>query len=132
MSILSVLTKLEYESGSGWAEIDRLKSVNFPQFSISQIDTTHLGVTDYGKTFMPGMIDPGTITFTCAFSENTYTALQGLIRDVLGWRVTAPTGDDVAVTCDGFLSALDVTVGGADEEMTITGTVKMTGVPVVS
>lgn len=134
MAVIGISAKLEYESGSSWAEVDNCKQVMFPAFSVSSIDTTHLGLTDFGMTFMPGMVDAGACSFTAEYTEATYTALQGLTRDLLGWRVTAPDeggGSPVIVTCDGFLTKLEVSIT-PNEEVMISGEIKFTGLPQVS
>lgn len=133
MATIGVGAKLEYESGSSWTEVLNCKSVNFPQFSITSIDTTNLSIADYAKTYMPGMVDGNSITFEAEYTSDTYTALAGLIREVIGWRVSSPdvdTAGDV-VTCDGFLTSLSVAMS-PDDEMMISGEIKMTGLPAVS
>lgn len=131
MAIIGVGAKLEYESGSGWAEVANCKSVNFPGFNVTSVETTNLSNVDFGKSYIPGMIDGNTITFSCEFTDANYTALSGLVRDLLGWRVSSPSGESVTVTCDGFLTSLEVALA-PDEEVMINGTIKMTGVPSVS
>lgn len=133
MATIGVTAKLEYESGSGWAEVVGCKTVNFPAFSITSIDTTHLGLTDFAKTYMPGMIDAGSVTFEAEYVSATYTALQALAvaREAIGWRVSAPDGEGDVVTCDGFLVKLDVSMS-PDEEVMVSGEIKMTGLPEVS
>jgi hypothetical protein len=91
MAIIGIGAKLEYESGSGWAEVPNVKSVNFPGFNVNPVDTTHLGCADFAKTFMPGTIDADSVSFECEYIASTYTALQGLLREVIGWRVSSPT-----------------------------------------
>jgi hypothetical protein len=131
LAVIGVSASLEYEDSSAFVPVAGVKSVNFPGFNVSSVDTTHLGNTNFAMSFMPGMVDAGALTFECEFSEATYTALQGKIRETIGWRVTGPDDEDVAVTCDGFLTKLDVQVTPADELM-ISGEVKLTGMPVVS
>ncbi len=131
MAVIGISASLEYEDSSAFVPVAGVKSVNFPGFTTSSVDTTHLGNTDFAMSFMPGAIDAGAITFEAEFSEATYTALQGKVRQIIGWRVTGPDDEDVAVTCDGFLTKIDVNVTPADEVM-IAGEVKLTGMPVVS
>lgn len=131
MAVIGVTSKLEYEAGSAYVEVPGVKSVNFPAFNTSAVDTTSLDNSNFAMSFIPGMIDPASISFECEFSDATYVALSGMIRETTSWRVTAPTGVDTAVTCDGFLVKLDVSISPADEVM-ISGEVKMTGLPVVS
>lgn len=131
MAIIGISGKLEYESGSGWAEVYNCKQVNFPSFNVSSVDTSNLGCTDYAMTFIPGMVDSGTITFEAEYQAATYDALVALLRTVIGWRVSSPTGDDeLVVSCDGFLTKCDVSITPNDEVM-ISGEVKMTGLPEV-
>jgi hypothetical protein len=131
MATIPVGAKLEHENGSGWLEVQKCKSVNFPGFNVSAVDTTNLGNTDYAKTYIPGMIDAGSVTFECEYTTATYVQLTGLLRDVIGWRVSAPAGEGDVVTCDGFLVKIDVPQS-PDEEMMITGEIKMTGLPAVT
>lgn len=131
MATIGVTAKLEYEHSSAWNEVTGCKQVNFPSFNVSSVDTTHLGIADYAMTYMPGMIDAGSITFEAEYSEATYTALQALVREVIGWRVTGPDDADVAVSCDGFLVKCDVSLT-PNEEVMISGEVKLTGLPAVS
>jgi hypothetical protein len=128
MSTIGVTAKLEYESGSGWEQVANCKSINFPSTNVSSIDTTHLGLTDFAMTFAPGMVDAGSITFSASFSESSYTALQSLLREVIGWRVTGPLDEAALVTCDGFLTKCDVAMS-PNEEVMIEGEIKMTGLP---
>lgn len=131
MATIGVTAKLEYEQSSAWVEVANCKQVNFPSFNVSSVDTTNLSITDYAMTYMPGMVDAGSITFEAEYSEATYTALQGLVRQTIGWRVTGPDDADVAVTCDGFLVKCDVQMS-PNEEVMISGEVKLTGLPAVS
>lgn len=133
MAVIGVTAKLEYQSGSGWVEVVNPKSVNFPGFTVSSIDTTNLSIANYGMQFMPGMIDAGSVTFEAEYTDDNYNGLNALVREIVGWRVTAPDDGDgaVVVTCSGFLTKLDVNMT-PNEEVMISGEVKMTGLPSVA
>lgn len=131
MSTIGVSAKLEYESGSTFVEIPDVISVNFPEFSVTSIDTTSLANTDYGMTFAPGMVDGGTITFECHYDSDVYDDLEGLVRTSLDWKVSAPTGESQSVTCEGFLTKLSVSIK-PNELVVISGEIKMTGLPTVA
>lgn len=131
MAVIGVTAKIEHEGGSGYVEVPNCKAINFPGFNITSVDTTNLGNSDYAKTYIPGMIDASTITVDCEYTAVTYNDLQALVREVKSWRVTAPAGEDVVVTCDGFITKLDVKPT-PDEEVMINFEIKMTGLPVVS
>nr|WP_261361167.1 phage tail tube protein [Gemmata massiliana] len=103
-----------------------LKTVNLPNITVTSIDTTHLGLTSYQKTFMPGMIDNGSISFTCEFSESIFTTLHGMLRDVVDWRVTAPADESVVASFSGFLTSIQQPFE-PDAEAVLTAEIKVSG-----
>lgn len=134
MATIGITGKLEYDGDSGWVEVSNCKSIQFPSFIVSSIDTTHLGLTDYGMTFVPGMVDAGVCAFEAEYTEATYVGLQALLRETVGWKITAPdegNASPVAVECDGFLTKLDVVIT-PNEEVMIAGEIKFSGLPEVS
>ena len=131
MATIGVTAKLEYENGSGWAEVEKCKSISFPSIAVNPYETTHLGITDYAKTYSPGLIDAGVIAFEAEYTSTTYAAWHGLLRDELGWRVSAPSGEGDVLTCDGHLTKLEVTMT-PDAEVMITGEIKLSGLPALS
>lgn len=131
MATIGVSAKLEYENGSAWAEVYNIKTVNFPDFTTTSVETTNLANVDYGKTFIPGMVDAGVITFNSEYTTASYVALSALVRDLIGWRVTSPSGEGDILTCDGFLTKLSVNFD-SDVEVMITGEIKLSGIPQVS
>lgn len=129
---IGVTATLEYELGSGWAAINNVKSISFPGFNVGTVDTTHLGLSDYAMTFDPGMVDAGVMTFECKYTDAQYEVLQGLIRDVVGWRIGASEPEANAIICDGFITKLDVAFAPTNDEVNISGEIKFTGLPQVS
>jgi hypothetical protein len=132
VAVIGVTASLEYEVGSGWAAVPNLKSLSFPEISVGEVETTHLGISDFARTYAPGLVNGGNINFECAYTSATMTALNGLLRDEIGWRVSAPTGTSDVYTCDGFLTALSTTFTPDDSEVMISGTVKLTGLPALT
>lgn len=129
--MIGVGAKVEYESGSSWTEIPHVKQVINPPVTVGQVETTHLGVTNMGRTYEPGMIDPGVLTIEAAYDPTVYGELFGMLREPGGWRVSDPDGGKV-VTCDGYISSLNVQFQPTDDEVMISIQVRMTGVPAVA
>jgi hypothetical protein len=128
MGIIGVGTTLSYEDGSGFTPVPKLRSAAFPKWTTTQVDTTNLDCTDYAKTSEPGMTNPGTVSYECEFSADVYAALSDLVRETIGWRTASPSGSSKTVTCDGYLSDLDVAFS-PDELVVITFNVTYTGLP---
>lgn len=130
--MISLGASLEYESGSGWAEVYNVKSVNFPDIAFDPVENTHLGIADFARTYEAGMFEAGNISFESQYTKASYDALTDLAldREAIGWRVTSP--DTCVVTCDGFLNSVTVKKNADNSLLMIVGSVKLTGLPVIS
>jgi len=89
-----------------------------PNLSLNIVDATHMESPGYTQEFLPGLIDPGTITLNCAFvpSDTSQSNLMSDLKNrtkrnfqmvfpdptnttwgfagyVVGWAVTAPIND---------------------------------------
>lgn len=129
MANIGITASLEYDldtSGTNWVAIPKCKSISFPALTVASVDTTNLDNSDYYKTFTPGTIEPGNVSFTAEFSSDTYNDLFDTLRDVISWRVTSPDGDVVIAIFDGFLMNLSSPIEAEAEHM-ITGEIKVTG-----
>ena len=133
MAIIGVTAKLEYstDEGTTYIQVPNCKSVSFPAMSVTSVETTHLGITDYAKTYIPGMTDAGNVSFEAEFTSDTYTALSSILRTEDKWQISSPSGESIVVSCDGFLMSMSTSMAG-EEEVMISGEVKMTGKPEVA
>ncbi|MBP3957422.1 hypothetical protein J8F10_19420 [Gemmata sp. G18] len=95
-----------------------VKTLALPSISVTSIDTSHLGLTSYQKTMMPGMITNAAISVSLEFSESAFTTLHGMLRDMVDWRITCPADEPAVVTFSGFITKID-TPFSPDEEVMI-------------
>jgi predicted secreted protein len=67
-----------------------------PTNAMGTIDITNHGTTDYFREFLPGLIDPGSLTFTANYICSTVASsdarnwCQGLITDLQASRTKIP------------------------------------------
>lgn len=119
------------ESGS---DISELVTVTLPAVAVTAVDTTHLGVTNARKTFVPGMVDNGTVAVTAHYSKALYTRLNAMLRSTKSWTLTAPDEDGAGAiaaavyTFSAFITKLETTfeqeaVAGINFDLKVTGEV---------
>jgi hypothetical protein len=127
MAELGKGTKISYQYPTYWADFDDALKVELPDEVVSEIDTTHLGITGYNKTNMPGLVDNGSFTFDYPFDPETSEDLRGLLRVVCPWRITSPNG--TTYTCDtAYLVKPGKVSFEPDTQSVITGiTVRLSG-----
>jgi len=86
------LSLTSVDAGTFYA-IGEVLSVTPPTRTMSVVDITNHATTDYYREFLPGMIDPGTVTFTANYVSSSSWA-NSLINDVMdsrakvNWKVT--------------------------------------------
>jgi predicted secreted protein len=60
--------------GAAWVSMGEVQSVTPPTNAMGTIDITNHGTTDYFREFLPGLIDPGTVTFTANYITGSSTS----------------------------------------------------------
>jgi hypothetical protein len=136
MAQLGITSKLEHEAGSGWTEVPHCKSLTFPALSISPYETTHLGITDYTKTYEPGLMDFNSVVGQCEYTPDVYEDLFGLKRQKIQWKLSDPEVGDpaeaaIVVNFEGFITKLEVGIT-PDGEMMIDFEIKVNGLPAIN
>jgi predicted secreted protein len=85
-------------NGGTFYNLGEILSVTPPTRTMGTIDVTNHNTTDYFREFLPGMIDPGTITFTANYVSSSSWA-SDLITSVMAdrakinWKTTLSTGE---------------------------------------
>ena len=87
-------------------------------------DTTSMDSTDAAKTFIPGTIDYGSVSFEMIFDGPELNTLQGLWRTVSACVITL--SDGATFTFDGFLVGLSV-ISAFDDAVRASVEIKITG-----
>lgn len=106
MAVIGLTAKIEIGNGSGDTEVLYCTKLNFPEIATTKIDTTNLGITDFFKTCIPGMLDPGAVAGECHFSAATYQQLSALQLDrtVTDITITSPEDEELLCTFEGYVS----------------------------
>lgn len=65
-------------------QLANITNIGLPGLSVDAIDTTVMGGTSHVRTFMPGLIDPGELTFELDWELGDAT--DGEIRDMIEAR----------------------------------------------
>lgn len=114
---------LEVMSGSTFSVIGKLKTVNLPEMTRTEIETTTLDSTD--KEFMPGMRNNGTVNLTQEWTQAHYASWVGLDNDDLHtFRITPVGGSDY--TFDAYVAKLGLPIE-MDGELMINVDLKVSG-----
>lgn len=120
--------------GLEYTPITQIVSVEGASNEVGSIETTHLGSTR--KTYRPGLPDGGEVSFEVEYdpADTEHKFLRGLADEpeILSWQISYPTLPKATLdTFDGFLTAFTPGAGGAEENLTASVTIKVTG-PVVT
>jgi len=107
------------------AGISGIKDITLSGLECDAIDVTDMDSTGRRREYVPGLIEPGEITFTVNFEDGLYdTVLDkmggGTAAAAETWTVTFP--DDSTYACSGFLSKAGSATphdGGITFDMTI-------------
>jgi hypothetical protein len=94
---------------------------------VGTAETTHLGSTK--KTFRPTLEDPGEINFEIEYDPSdtvSHTLLETLYaaKTIKGWQIAYVVGTPKVF--QGFLTKLERTAGGPEENLGASFTVKLT------
>lgn len=125
-------TKLSVDKTGGGTYTDLADIVSFdgPSNTVGKIKTTNLSSARH--TYLPGLPDGGDLSFDLNFdaADATHTYLRSLADTlaVLTWQVSYPTLPKATLdTFSGFLTEFKPSGGGADELITASVTIAITG-----
>lgn len=123
------------EGTTNWAAIDNLGSITGPNATGDHIDVTNQDTTAKTRQWLPGLVNPGSISFSCNYdpTDNTGVATHNqLLADssagtLLEWKLEFASGSD-SMTFPGVVTKAELSapVDGAlmlDVEITITGAI---------
>lgn len=143
--IIGFTSKLELDPGTGTFElVIGTTTVTSPAREVSMLETSWLGMADRYRTYTPGLIDPGNVSFEANYSKETYmqldavyglTKIGGAIPPTgadIRWKVTFPDEDGVGTGTGQtftFNGSLEKLTADAEIEavMKIKGEIKISG-----
>lgn len=124
-------SELNVTSTTGTLIIGQIRSISGPNSEAADVDTTTLDSSTNYRTFIPGLIDPGAVTFDVIFDPTT-TAMKRLNdyhdgRLVKTFAVTHPT-TTVTQSFSAYVKSLGQEIP-LDDVVTRPVTLKVTGDP---
>jgi predicted secreted protein len=96
--VQGIVLALTSVNGGTFYPIGEVLSVTPPTRAMGTIDVTNHATTDYFREFLPGMIDPGTVTFTANYVSSSSWA-SDLVTSVMAdrakinWKLELSTGE---------------------------------------
>lgn len=116
----------------GSTAVAQVVDITGPAIKVDAVDVSNQGSPQVGsnksawREKIPGLSDPGSITFNLVYIKAAVTALFGLIAATQTWNLTFPDG--AIWSCSGFITELkDGTP--LDDRMTVDVTIELTGTP---
>ena len=124
-------------SPESFTTVAEVKSFSGPGFSRESVDFTHMESANDYMEYKPGMKDGGEVTFEGNYIPDaaTHDATTGLLSifeagTVGNWQLTFPDGSDF--TFAGFITALEPSIGGVNDPVSMSVTIKVTGKPTLT
>jgi len=124
--------------GTSYTAIAQVRDITGPALSRDSTDVSDRSITDYYREFLPGLVDPGELTFSLTWDPNDteHAQTSGLLNDFENEGCTLPAwqlvldicGGTATWTWDGFLTGFTPNVP-ISEALTADVTVKISGKP---
>lgn len=99
------------ENGT-YVTIEDTREISFPEAELGSAETTNDSTPDFRKDYIPGLYEPGTISFTYVYGKTQFAAIEALFQlaSVAGtrnsatkyWKITLSDGSTGIVR--GFLT----------------------------
>jgi len=119
-------SKFRRYSGSAWAAIAEVKSIQGPTMTREMIDVTSLDSTGGYREFIPSFRDGGTVTLSMNFTYAGYSLLKGDFESDTLHEYEILLADGTSVTFSGYVQDLPINVT-FDDAVTSDVTIKVTG-----
>jgi hypothetical protein len=117
-------------SGGSYTSLAEVVSIDFPEFSVDDIETTHMLSTNKWKTFQAGLKDGGELGVTIHWDKTVMTTVMGtLLAADYFWKVTfndITTGSTMIVP--GYIKGVGAETP-LDDIVTVALTIKVSGEP---
>lgn len=110
--------KIAYSAteGGSYTEVDGTVEVNLPERELGTAEATNDDSPDFHKDYLPGLYEPGTVSFTYRYGKTLFAAVETVFQlaNVAAtrasatkfWKVTLPEGS--TATFKGFLVKHDL------------------------
>jgi len=124
------------DGGTSYSAVGQVKDIVYPTFTRTDIEIVDHDLTSYVKEYIPGLVDPGTLTFTLGWDPGDADHAEGIGTGIIGsfehdgcelpaWKLVLDTCNGTATwTGDGYPNAFTLNAP-VDGELTADVTVKL-------
>jgi len=123
---MAVITGVGTVLKIGGTTIGKVTNISGPSMSKETVDTTSFDNTDGYRSFIAGLKDAGTLTFTLMFDKTAYSTLKAAFEDNTAKAIEITLPDATKLTFNGFVTELPLTVP-TEDKVTCDVTVKISG-----
>ena len=92
-------------SPATYTQMSEINAIVFADYTITEIDTTHLASPNTMEEAIPGMIKPGTIELTLNYIADATQAqvdTLAMARTIFPWEITGPVSGNKTLTIAGY------------------------------
>ena len=136
--VQGIILSLTSVNAGTFYPIGEVLNVTPPTRTMGTIDVSNHGTTDYFREFLPGMIDPGTVTFTANYVSSSSWA-SDLVTSIMAdrakinWKVELSTGEAATSSQNlwygnGFITNYQL-ITANDQAVTYSLSIKVTAKP---
>ncbi len=121
-------TKLYKWSGSSWEALAQITDISGPGASRETIDTTTLDTTGGYRTFIAGLRDSGTVSFTMNFTRDAYELMKDDFEsdDLQDYMIELPDSENTTFHFQGLVTEMPLTIPTGDK-ITADVTIQISG-----
>jgi hypothetical protein len=111
---------------SSGTSIDGTTDVHLPESELGESEITNDDTPDFQKDFLPGLYDPGTVSFSYKYGKTLFATVEALyqlaavaatrVSATKFWKVTLPDGS--TATFKGFLKKHSLPSAGQEDAIT--------------
>jgi hypothetical protein len=130
------MATLEFGTTLTWdgAAVAALTSIGGVKAAVDEKDVTTHDSSDYYKEFLPGLIDPGTITLEGYMDQTDTTGQVAMVTDFNArssktFTVTFPSATGATWTGTAWIKDIEIGGGGLDGMIPFKATLRITGKP---
>lgn len=132
-AIAGVGTLFRRWSGSAWANIAEVNSIQGPNKSRETIDVTSLDSTGGYREFIASFRDGGTVQLTMNFTRSTYDTMNDDFESdtAQSYEIVLPDDENTSLEFVGLVTEVPLFIT-TDDKVTANVTIKVTGQPVIN
>src|SRR3954465_2047613 len=87
----------------GTAFVAEAAMITLPSFEVAEVESTHLGVVNRTRTWIPGLTDGGTFSFECNYTAAEFSTLFGLLGTDSDFIIYSPESELQMLEFGGFI-----------------------------